>query len=157
MIIEGPGSVPLTRGSGSGSMPLTSGSGYGRPKNMWIWWIRFRNTAGMTSIWSTSSVKKILYRKKAALIAIVLNLLNPDPFRSGPHPGHVDPDPYQCQPNSLFSRQFYNSGQNIENYDIYDANEKDKTMKIGAAVNYSYFFSNICKTRRGLVPGKDLD
>jgi hypothetical protein len=27
---------------GSGSIPLTSGSGSGRPKNMWIRWIRFR-------------------------------------------------------------------------------------------------------------------
>jgi hypothetical protein len=34
-------------GSGSGSIPLTSGSGSGfeRPKNMWIRWIRIRNTA----------------------------------------------------------------------------------------------------------------
>ncbi len=33
--------------SGSGSIPLTSGSGSGswRPKNMWIRWIRIRNTA----------------------------------------------------------------------------------------------------------------
>ncbi len=31
-------------GSGSGSIPLTSGSGSGRPKNMWIRWIRIRNT-----------------------------------------------------------------------------------------------------------------
>jgi hypothetical protein len=31
---------------GSGSIPLASGSGSGRPKNMWIWWIRslIRNT-----------------------------------------------------------------------------------------------------------------
>jgi hypothetical protein len=28
----------------SGSIPLTSGSGSGRPKNMWIQWIRIRNT-----------------------------------------------------------------------------------------------------------------
>ncbi len=31
---------------GSGSISLTSGSGSGRPKNMWIRWIRIRNTAG---------------------------------------------------------------------------------------------------------------
>jgi hypothetical protein len=39
MMIEG-------SGSGSGSIPLTSesGSGAGRPKNMWIRWIRIRNT-----------------------------------------------------------------------------------------------------------------
>jgi len=30
---------------GSGSITLTSGSGSGRPKNMWIRWIRIRNTA----------------------------------------------------------------------------------------------------------------
>ncbi len=29
---------------GSGSIPLTSGSGSERPKNMWIRWIRIRNT-----------------------------------------------------------------------------------------------------------------
>jgi hypothetical protein len=35
MMIEG-------SGSGAGSIPLTSGSGSGRPKNMWIRWIRIR-------------------------------------------------------------------------------------------------------------------
>ncbi len=30
--------------SGAGAIPLTSGSGSGRPKNMWIRWIRIRNT-----------------------------------------------------------------------------------------------------------------
>ncbi len=34
----------MIEGSGSGSIPLTSGSGSGRPKNMWIRWIRIRNT-----------------------------------------------------------------------------------------------------------------
>jgi hypothetical protein len=42
MMIEGSGS---RAGSGSGSIPLTIGSGSGRPKNMWIRWIRIRNTA----------------------------------------------------------------------------------------------------------------
>jgi hypothetical protein len=32
-------------GSRSGSIPLTSGSGSGWPKNMWIRWIRIRNSA----------------------------------------------------------------------------------------------------------------
>ncbi len=35
MMIEG-------SGSGAGSIPRTSGSGSGRPKNMWIRWIRIR-------------------------------------------------------------------------------------------------------------------
>ncbi len=30
---------------GSGYIPLTNGSGSRRPKNMWIWWIRIRNTS----------------------------------------------------------------------------------------------------------------
>jgi hypothetical protein len=35
----------MIEGSGSGYIPLTSGSGSGRPKNMWIRWIRrIRNT-----------------------------------------------------------------------------------------------------------------
>ena len=38
-MIEGSGA-----GSGSGSMPLTNGFGSGRPKNMWIRWIRIQNT-----------------------------------------------------------------------------------------------------------------
>jgi hypothetical protein len=37
MMIEG-------SGAGSVSIPLTSGSVSGRPKNMWIRWIRIRNT-----------------------------------------------------------------------------------------------------------------
>ncbi len=43
MMIKGSGS---RAGSGSGSIPLPSGSGSGsgRPKNMWIRWIRIRNT-----------------------------------------------------------------------------------------------------------------
>ncbi len=32
----------MIEGSGSGSIPLTSRSGSGRPKNMWIRWIRIR-------------------------------------------------------------------------------------------------------------------
>jgi hypothetical protein len=36
LMIEGSRSIPLTNGSGYGSM---------RPKNMWIQWIRIRNTA----------------------------------------------------------------------------------------------------------------
>ncbi len=43
-MIEGSGSGSRG-GSGSGSIPLTSGSGSGRSKNMWIRWIRIRNTA----------------------------------------------------------------------------------------------------------------
>jgi hypothetical protein len=43
MMIEGSESGSRA-GSGSGSIPLTSGSGsgFGRPKNMWIRWIRLR-------------------------------------------------------------------------------------------------------------------
>jgi hypothetical protein len=41
MMVEGSGSRAE---SGSGSIPWTSGSGSGRPKNMWIRWIRIRNT-----------------------------------------------------------------------------------------------------------------
>ncbi len=36
LLIEGSGSIPLTNRSRSGSRT---------PKNMWIWWIRIRNTA----------------------------------------------------------------------------------------------------------------
>jgi hypothetical protein len=32
----------MIEGSGSGSKPLTNGSGSGKPKNMWIRWIRIR-------------------------------------------------------------------------------------------------------------------
>jgi hypothetical protein len=46
MMIEGSGS-----GVGSGSIPLTSGSGSGRPKNMWIRWIRIRNTDFFCNTW----------------------------------------------------------------------------------------------------------
>jgi hypothetical protein len=34
----------MIEGSGSGSIHLTSGSGSGRPKNMWIRWVRIHNT-----------------------------------------------------------------------------------------------------------------
>jgi hypothetical protein len=40
LMIEGPRS-----GGGSGSIPLNIGSGSGRPKNMWIRWIRIWHTA----------------------------------------------------------------------------------------------------------------
>ncbi len=56
-MIEGSGSGSRA-GSGPGSIPLTSwsGSGSGRPKNMWIRWIRIRirNTAGEAThfIWT---------------------------------------------------------------------------------------------------------
>ncbi len=40
----------MTEGSGSGSIPLINGSGSGRPKNMWIRWIRIRNTVLHPSI-----------------------------------------------------------------------------------------------------------
>jgi hypothetical protein len=51
-MIEGSGS-----GVGSGSIPLTNGSGSGRPKNMWIRWIRIwmririRNTDLMKNVY----------------------------------------------------------------------------------------------------------
>ncbi len=35
----------MIEGSGFGSIPMTNGSGSKRPKNMWIRWIRIRNTA----------------------------------------------------------------------------------------------------------------
>jgi hypothetical protein len=35
----------MIEGFGSGPIPLTNESGSGRPKNMWIRWIRIRNTA----------------------------------------------------------------------------------------------------------------
>jgi hypothetical protein len=40
----------MIEGSGSGSIPLTrgSGSGFWRPENMWIRWIRIRNTGSFS-------------------------------------------------------------------------------------------------------------
>ncbi len=38
----------MIEGSGSGSIPLTSGSGSGRPRNIWIRWIRIFNTVRKT-------------------------------------------------------------------------------------------------------------
>ncbi len=51
MMIGGSGSGSR---AGSGSIPLTSGSGSGsgRPKNVWIRWIRIRNTDENFSDWS---------------------------------------------------------------------------------------------------------
>ena len=54
MNIEGSGAE-----SGSGSIPLTSGSGSGRPKNMWIRWIR--NTADKT-VYITDRHKILLHK-----------------------------------------------------------------------------------------------
>jgi hypothetical protein len=50
------------------------------------------------------------------------------------HPGPVDSDPdlnpFQTNVNlnQSFSRKFQNTVTNIENYDTYDDDEKDKTM-----------------------------
>ncbi len=49
----------MIEGSGSGSIPLTSGSGSGRPKNMWIRWIRIwiRNTGiGLQKKYSSGNI-----------------------------------------------------------------------------------------------------
>jgi len=45
----------MIEGSGSGFIPLTDGSGSGskRPKNMWIRWIRIRNTGFLLASWSS--------------------------------------------------------------------------------------------------------
>ncbi len=46
----------------------------------------------------------------------------------------LDPDPYPFQPNvkvnytGTFLRKFLYNVQNIESYDTYDADEKDKAM-----------------------------
>jgi hypothetical protein len=49
MMIEGSGS---RAGYESGSIPLTDGSRSRRPKNMWIRWIRIRNTATISTFFS---------------------------------------------------------------------------------------------------------
>ncbi len=50
----------MIEGSGSGSIPLTTGSGSGRPKNIWIRWIRIRNTALQSPAqeWSACALSK---------------------------------------------------------------------------------------------------
>jgi hypothetical protein len=48
----------MTEGSGSGSIPLTSGSGSGRPKNMWIRWIRIRIRLSNTAWRCISKLRK---------------------------------------------------------------------------------------------------
>jgi hypothetical protein len=45
--------MPLTTGSGCDFCLMMEGSGSGRPKNMWIRWIRIRNT-GCTNLWIMS-------------------------------------------------------------------------------------------------------
>ncbi len=64
-----------------------------------------------------------------------------DPDRhSGPAPA-PDPDLYPFQFNvklTLISK----SVQNNENYDTYNADEKDETMKTGTAVNKSKIISD---------------
>ncbi len=45
----------MTEGSGAGSIPLTNGSGSENPKNMWIRWIRIRNTGFSSFLWVTLS------------------------------------------------------------------------------------------------------
>jgi hypothetical protein len=53
----------------------------------------------------------------------------------------ADPDPIPYQPNIklnfTFSRKSQYAVQNIENYGTPDADEKDKTMKTGIAMNKS--------------------
>jgi hypothetical protein len=66
----------MIEGSGSGSIPLTyrSGSGSRRPKNMWIRWIRIRNTAYDNGCFSkemlnTESIKQFPSKERMAHIS----------------------------------------------------------------------------------------
>jgi hypothetical protein len=67
IMTEGSGSGSRA-GSRSGSIPLTSGSGSGRPKNMWIRWIRIR-----IRIRKTASVghRHIIFSHKNLIVAKV--------------------------------------------------------------------------------------
>ncbi len=66
MMIEGSGSGA---GSGSGSIPLTSRSGSGRPKNMWIRWIRIRirNTGEKATVWGKTNFSLKLSKQRLSL------------------------------------------------------------------------------------------
>ncbi len=46
----------------------------------------------------------------------------------------------------LISRKCHYTVQNIENYDTFDAEEKDETMKTGTAANKNHKISNLNKT-----------
>jgi hypothetical protein len=53
-----------------------------------------------------------------------------------PHPEPADPDPYPFHPNVSKAKCQY-TVKKINNYETYDAAQKDKTMKNGTAVNKS--------------------
>ncbi len=50
----------MIEGSGSGSIPLKSGSGSWRLKNMWIRWIRIRNTEFFCQHFTVLQIRDIL-------------------------------------------------------------------------------------------------
>ncbi len=50
----------VAEGSGSGAIPLTNGTGSGRPKNMWIRWIRIRIRNTGSRYWIKSSIRSML-------------------------------------------------------------------------------------------------
>jgi hypothetical protein len=71
----------MLEGSGSGSIPLTTGSRSGRPKNMWIRWIRIR-IRGSGSGTMTKSSK--IFRKLKKASNLYARQASPEPVDKDP-------------------------------------------------------------------------
>ncbi len=91
----------MIKESGSGSIPLTNGSGSGRPKNMWIRWVRIRNTDKIImNFVHAAECRAILFTSLIYILYcwmfIADSVADPhpdpcDPYVFGPPDPHPDP------------------------------------------------------------------
>jgi hypothetical protein len=111
----------MIEGSGSRSIPLTSGSGSGRPKNMWIRWIRIRisNTEVLNKFEKKFIFYKIFYLCDNFYFQWTQNVRVGDAARTVRRPSesgsvvHIDGSP---TPGSGTLKIIYKSGTLEKNY-----------------------------------------
>ncbi len=96
MMIEGSGSK-----AESGSIPLTNGSGSGRPKNVWIRWIRIRNTE------KTEEIRTQVDGKRDSARGILLKVDDWRAANGARGAGGVGQVPHQAELQAVATRHLF--------------------------------------------------